>query len=83
MYDLRQKEVINAEEGTRYGFVSDLEIDVTEGRILGLIVPGPGRVFGVFGREQEYRIPWSKIKKIGDDIILVECITDKVLIETG
>jgi YlmC/YmxH family sporulation protein len=83
MYDLRQKEVINAEEGTRYGFVSDLEIDVTEGKILGLIVPGPGRVFGVFGREQEYRIPWSKIKKIGDDIILVECITDKVLIETG
>jgi YlmC/YmxH family sporulation protein len=83
MYDLRQKEVINAEEGTRYGFVSDLEIDVTEGRILGLIVPGPGRVFGVFGREQEYRIPWSKIKKIGEDIILVECITDKVLIETG
>jgi YlmC/YmxH family sporulation protein len=81
VYDLRQKEVINCEEGTRYGFVSDLEIDVNEGRILGLVVPGPGRVFGVFGREQEYRIPWSKIKKIGDDIILVECITDKVLVQ--
>jgi YlmC/YmxH family sporulation protein len=81
VYDLRQKEVINCEEGTRYGFVSDLEIDVNEGRILGLIVPGPGRVFGVFGREQEYRIPWSKIKKIGEDIILVECITEKVLVQ--
>jgi YlmC/YmxH family sporulation protein len=81
MYDLRQKEVINALDGLRYGFVSDLEIDEAEGQVQSLVVPGPGRVFGVFGREQEYRIPWEKIKKIGDDIILVECDTEKVLTE--
>jgi YlmC/YmxH family sporulation protein len=83
MYDLRQKEVINALDGLRYGFVSDLEIDEDGGLILSLVVPGPGRVFGVFGREQEYRIPWGNIKKIGDDIILVECETEKVLTEMG
>ena len=81
MYDLRQKEVINLSDGARYGFVSDLEIN-TEGEILALIVPGPGRVLGVFGREQEYRIPWDTINKIGDDIILVECSTGKVLVES-
>ena len=81
MYDLRQKEVINVSDGARYGFVSDLEINA-EGTILALIVPGPGRVLGVFGRELEYRIPWDTISKIGEDIILVECSTGEVLVES-
>ena len=82
MYDLRQKEVINTNDGIRYGFVSDLEIDADEGKILSIIVPGQGRVLGVFGRDQEYRIPWDVIVKIGEDIILVECDTSKVLMES-
>jgi len=81
MYDLRQKEIINLNDGARYGFVSDLELDTEDGKIISLIVPGPGRVLGVFGRDQEYRIPWDKITKIGDDIILVDCNTGKVLTE--
>jgi len=82
MYDLRQKEIINLSDGARYGFVSDLELDTADGKILSLIVPGPGRVLGVFGRDQEYRIPWDKITKIGEDIILVDCNTGNVLTES-
>jgi len=80
MYDLRQKEIVNISDGARYGFVSDMELDTNEGKITALIVPGPGRVLGVFGRDQEYRIPWEKIQKIGDDIILVDCNTGNVLV---
>ena len=82
MYDLRQKEVINTNDGARYGFISDLEFDPKEGKILALIVPGPGRVLGVFGRDQEYRIPWDEIVKIGEDIVLVGCDTGDVLVES-
>jgi len=82
MYDLRQKEVINTTDGARYGFVSDLDICDKEGKILALIVPGPGRVLGVFGRDQEYRVPWDMIIKIGEDIVLVDCDTNKVLRES-
>jgi len=82
MYDLRQKEVINQSDGARYGFVSDLEINTKEGMITAIIVPGPGRVLGVFGRDQEYRIPWDKITKIGEDIILVDCHTSRILVES-
>lgn len=82
MYDLRQKEVINTADGSRYGFISDLDIDPAEGTVLSIIVPGPGRVLGVFGRDCEYKIPWRYIKKIGDDIILVECDTEKVLVDS-
>ena len=82
MYDLRQKEIINIRDGSRFGFVSDLDLDTECGNILALIVPGPGRVLGVFGRDQEYRIPWDMITKIGEDIILVDCETGKVLVES-
>jgi len=83
MYDLRQKEIVNINDGSRFGFVSDLDIDINEGHVTALIVPGPGRVLGVFGRDQEYRIPWKKIHKIGEDIILVDCETTKVLVESA
>jgi YlmC/YmxH family sporulation protein len=78
IFDMRQKEVINTTDGCRFGFSCDVEIDVEGGRIASVIVPGPGRIFGVFGREQEYCIPWDCVKQVGDDIILVDVETDKV-----
>jgi YlmC/YmxH family sporulation protein len=79
IYELRQKEIINIKDGSRYGYVADMEIDEEEGRIKKIIVPGPARIFGVFGREQEYHIPWDCIKQIGEDIILVDVETEKAL----
>jgi len=76
IYEMRQKEIINIKDGTRFGFVADLEIDTKEGKIKKIIVPGPARVFGVFGRDTEYAIPWGDIKQVGDDIILVDVDPD-------
>lgn len=70
--DLRYKEVINICDGCRLGYVGDLELQLPEGRIIALIVPGPYRFFGLFGRGEEYYIPWECIKQIGDDIILID-----------
>ena len=70
--DLRCKEVINIATGARLGYVSDAEIDLTDGKICALIVPGPARFFGLFGRGEEYYIPWDCIRQVGDDIILVD-----------
>ncbi|MCL2699277.1 MAG: YlmC/YmxH family sporulation protein [Defluviitaleaceae bacterium] len=79
IYDMRQKEVINVRDGCRFGFVCDAEFDNENGQIRKLIVPGPGKIFGVFGSEQEYHIPWKDVCKIGDDIILVDVDTGKAL----
>lgn len=70
--DFRQKEVINIADGKRLGFVYDVEIDMSKGVIEAIIVPGPGKVLGLFGRDTDYVIPWQNIKKVGDDIILVD-----------
>ncbi len=73
LYDFRQREVVNLSDGAKVGYIVDAEIDVETGQVLALIIPGQGKMMGLFGKEEEYRIPWEKIRKIGDDIVLVEC----------
>ena len=69
---MRYKEVINICDGARLGFVADVDIKLPEGQICAIIVYGPYRFFGLFGRGEEYYIPWECIQRIGDDIILID-----------
>jgi len=69
---LQCKEVICVCDGRRLGFVSDVQIDLPEGSIRAIIVPGPCRYLGIWGRHDDYCIPWHCIKKIGPDIVLVD-----------
>ncbi len=70
--DLHYKEVIDIHSGLRLGFVYDAEYDDAEGQLISVITPGRTRFFGLFGREDDYVLPWSCIVRIGSDIILVE-----------
>lgn len=70
--DFKQKEVVNISDGRRLGFVCDVEINLEEGKVEAVVLPGVGRLFGLFGKEGEFIIPWDKIVKIGEDIILVD-----------
>lgn len=70
--DLRCKEVINIHDGCRLGYVGDVACRLPEGALTALIVPGPYRFFGLFGRGEEYYIPWESIQQIGDDIVLID-----------
>ncbi len=70
--ELRCKEVICVADGRRLGFVSDVELEIPEGVVKCILVPGPCRFLGLFGRKDDFRIPWCCIKRIGPDIILVD-----------
>ena len=70
--ELHCKEVICVCDGRRLGFISDAKVKLPEGLIEAIIVPGPCRFFGLFGRRDDYVIPWRCIRKIGPDIILVD-----------
>ena len=67
----KQKEVINLNDGKRLGYVQDVEADFESGEITAIVVPGTPKLFSV-GNKNDIVIPWSKIKRIGEDIILVE-----------
>ena len=76
--EIRCKEVINVSDGCRLGYAEDFEIDLQDGRLVALLIPGPCRFFGLFGRDSDYVVPWPAIKKIGGDIILVDVVLEKV-----
>lgn len=69
---LRNKEIIDIQNGSRYGYVGDLEIDLESGRVMALVIPGRLRLFGLLGRERERVFPWASVRRFGEDIILVD-----------
>lgn len=69
--ELRQKEVININDASRMGYVSDVEVSLHKGEIEAIIVPGKMKLFN-FGKNDDLVITWDKIKMIGDDVILVD-----------
>ena len=76
--ELKCREVINICDGCRLGFVCDVDLDCTGGNIVALIVPGKLKFFGLFGREDDFVIPWGCIRRIGSDIILVEVDLERI-----
>ena len=70
--ELQFKEVIDISDGTRYGFVEDVELDPERGAIESIVVGGRSRCFGLLGREPDQVFPWTAVKRFGEDIILVE-----------
>ena len=69
---LQCKEVICLCDGKRLGYVSDVQVEVPEGTVRAIVVPGPCKFPGLWGPQLEYCIPWCCVKKIGPDILLVD-----------
>ena len=69
--ELRERDVINVCNGQRLGCVSELEIDVSCGRVTALIVAPDTLVSAVMKRGRT-RVPWDRIQRIGCDTILVD-----------
>ena len=52
--DLRYKEVIDLTTGQRLGYVCDAEIDLEQGKIVSLIVPGQKKLGGLLSGDDDY-----------------------------
>lgn len=70
--ELKRREVINVVDGARLGCVCDLELELPGGCIRAIVVPGPTRFFGLLRGRDPIVIPFHRIKKFGEDVILVE-----------
>ncbi len=71
--DLKEKEVINVFNGKKLGRIMDIVFDSTNGSVLGLVVPGDKKIFR---KGDDVFIPLDKIKRIGNDVILVGLQTE-------
>lgn len=77
--ELRQKEVVNICSCRTLGCPLDIDFNPKTGCVEAMIVPVPGKMCGLFGPATEYVIPFSCIRQIGEDIILVEIQEEKCI----
>lgn len=76
--ELRAKEVVNIYDGRCLGNITDIVIDTSCARVLGIIVPKGRKMFNLFKANSDFFIPYNRICKIGQDIILVELTTNQI-----
>lgn len=71
---LSGKEVINLGDGSRLGIIDECELtfDSKSGRINNLLVPNQNGLMSFFSENRTATIPWQAIKRIGDEIIIVD-----------
>lgn len=68
------KEIVNLHDGSRLGLISesDLIINKKTGRIHSLLIPENRGFFNLFSNNSLTEIPWEAIKKIGNDMIIID-----------
>lgn len=74
MSELCDKIIVNLENGEVLGSIggADLLIDEVSGSVISILLPIGGRGFGRFFERNAINIPWSAVKKVGPEIIVVE-----------
>ncbi len=72
--DLEGKEVINLVDGARLGVIGepDMVIDINTGEIQSIILPRKNNLISLWMDRQRLIIPWHSVKKIGNEVIIVE-----------
>ncbi|MDK2808557.1 MAG: hypothetical protein PWP24_1293 [Clostridiales bacterium] len=75
--ELSCKEVINVCDGKKLGYIEDIEFEVCSGCIRKVIIPGPCKIWGILGHDQEYVIDYNCIEQIGPDVVLVRIDAEK------
>lgn len=70
--DLKQREVININNGKILGFVIDINAEFGKGTIKSIVVAQTGKLIKSLTGKNTIEIPWDKVRVIGDDVILVD-----------
>ena len=68
--NLKSMEVIDINSGMRLGYIKDIKIDCEEHKIISLLLPIQKNSW--FSKFEVLEISWSKVRKVGVDVILVQ-----------
>ncbi len=78
--ELKEKELVNIFDGKKLGRIIDIVFDNETGVVRGIVVPGERKIFK---KNEDIFIALDKLKKIGDDVILVRLPVNDRFIETN
>ncbi|MGM0500946.1 MAG: YlmC/YmxH family sporulation protein [Bacillota bacterium] len=72
--ELTTKDVVDISNGQRLGEIIDIDIDLAEGKIKGIVIPKQAGLFNFLSKPENTYVSWDDIHKIGEDVILVKLI---------
>lgn len=70
--ELQRKDIVNINDGRIIGRIIDAEINEKDGALESLIIEKSKYIRNLFTTENDLKIKFEQIKKLGSDVILVE-----------
>ncbi len=70
--EMQKKDIVNIRDGKRVGRIIDVEFDPTNGYMIHFIIEKTKFVRNVFSLSEDLNIKFSQIKKLGEDVILID-----------
>lgn len=70
--ELEKKDIINLKNGKKVGKIVDVELDVTNGYLIKFVIEPTNLFKNLFNTSGELTIKFSQIKKLGEDVILID-----------
>lgn len=70
--ELQRKNIINIRDGKIVGKITDVEVDPTSGVLIKLIIEKAHLVRNIFSSDEDITIKFTQIKKLGEDVILID-----------
>ncbi len=70
--ELGGKELVDINRAERLGVLGQTDLEFNhEGQITALIIPSV-KWFGLMKKGNELRVPWSQVKKVGTDMLMID-----------
>lgn len=69
--ELAERDIVNVVDGRRLGAVKDMHVDEMTGLVQAVVLQGPKKLLGLL-HGKDVVIPWSQVRKVGVDAVLVE-----------
>ena len=70
--ELQRKDIINLKDGKRVGKIVDVEFDINSGYMIHFVIEKANFVRNLFSTTDELNIKFTQIKKLGEDVILID-----------
>lgn len=70
--ELQRKNIINLNNGKIVGKIIDIDFNPSDGSLKGLVIERSRYFKSVFNAENDVIVTFNQIKKIGEDVILID-----------
>ncbi len=70
--ELQKKDIVSIRDGKKIGKIIDVEFDTKSGYMIHFVIEKAHYLKSIFSQSEELTIKFTQIKKMGEDVILID-----------